>query len=37
GKTYSCKISADGKNKINVRGFVGFSLLGRTETWTRVE
>jgi uncharacterized protein (DUF2147 family) len=37
GKTYSCKISADAKNKINVRGFVGFSLLGRTETWTRVE
>jgi len=37
GKTYSCKISADGKNKINVRGFVGFSLLGRTETWSRVE
>lgn len=37
GKTYSCKISTDGKNKINVRGFVGFSLLGRTETWTRVE
>jgi uncharacterized protein (DUF2147 family) len=37
GKTYSCKISAEGKDKINVRGFVGFSLLGRTETWTRVE
>lgn len=37
GKTYSCKISAEGKNKINVRGFVGFSLLGRTEIWTRVE
>jgi uncharacterized protein (DUF2147 family) len=36
GKTYSCKISAEGKDKINVRGFVGFSLLGRTETWTRV-
>lgn len=37
GKTYSCKISAEGKDKINVRGFVGFSLLGRTETWTRLE
>jgi uncharacterized protein (DUF2147 family) len=36
GKTYSCKISSEGKDKINVRGFVGFSLLGRTETWTRV-
>lgn len=37
GKTYSCKINAEGKDKINVRGFIGFSLLGRTETWTRVE
>jgi uncharacterized protein (DUF2147 family) len=36
GKTYSCKISAAGKDKINVRGFVGFSMLGRTEIWTRV-
>jgi len=36
GKTYSCKITAEGKNKINVRGFVGFSMLGRTETWTRI-
>lgn len=36
GKTYSCKISAAGKDKINVRGFVGFSMLGRTEIWPRV-
>jgi uncharacterized protein (DUF2147 family) len=36
GKTYSCKISAEGMDKINVRGFVGFSMLGRTEIWTRV-
>lgn len=37
GKTYSCKITASGKDKISVRGFVGISLLGRTETWTRVK
>jgi uncharacterized protein (DUF2147 family) len=37
GKTYSCKISLQGPNKINVRGFVGFSMLGRTESWTRVK
>lgn len=37
GKTYSCKISAQGSDKINVRGFVGFSMLGRTESWTRVK
>jgi uncharacterized protein (DUF2147 family) len=37
GKTYSCKITSQGPNKINVRGFVGFSILGRTESWTRVK
>ena len=34
GKTYSCKMSLDG-DKLNVRGYVGFSLLGRTAVWTR--
>jgi len=36
GKTYSCKMTLSGNNKLNVRGFVGVSLLGRTDTWTRV-
>lgn len=36
GKTYSCKISMVDNNQIYVRGFVGISLLGRTETWSRV-
>ncbi len=36
GKTYSCKMELidDGK-KLKVRGFLGFSLLGRTQTWER--
>jgi uncharacterized protein (DUF2147 family) len=34
GKTYSCKMSLDG-DKLKVRGYVGFSLLGRTAVWTR--
>lgn len=36
GKTYSCKLILieDGK-RLNVRGFIGFSLLGRTQTWER--
>lgn len=36
GKTYSCKIELieDGK-KLKVRGFIGFSLLGRTQIWDR--
>ncbi len=36
GKTYRCKmhVSDDG-SKLDVRGFVGFSLLGRTQVWER--
>lgn len=36
GKTYSCKLTLVTRNQLAVRGFVGFSLLGRTTTWTRV-
>lgn len=35
GKTYSCKLSLKNKNELNVRGYVGVSLFGRTEVWTR--
>ncbi len=36
GKTYKCKmsLSEDGK-QLNVRGFIGVSLMGRTEVWDR--
>ena len=37
GKTYDCKITRDEKGNINVRGFIGISLLGRTETWERLK
>ncbi len=36
GKTYSCKMTLTG-NKLKIRGFVGISLLGRSEVWTRVK
>ena len=36
GKEYKCKIELVDANTLNVRGFVGFSLLGRTQTWYRV-
>lgn len=36
GKTYSCKMELDGKDKLKVRGYLGFSLLGRTQTWYKV-
>ena len=35
GKTYSCYISFDNENTLKVRGFIGFSLLGRTQKWIR--
>jgi uncharacterized protein (DUF2147 family) len=37
GSVYKCRItvSADG-GRLIVRGFIGVSLLGRTQTWTRV-
>ena len=35
GKTYSCYISFDNENTLKVRGYIGFSLLGRTQKWIR--
>lgn len=35
GKTYKCTIKREGDN-LNVRGYLGFSLLGRTQTWHKV-
>ena len=35
GKTYSCKMTLVSDKKLEVRGYVGFSLLGRTVEWTR--
>ena len=35
GKTYSCMIRLKGENEIDIRGYVGISLFGRSETWTR--
>ncbi len=36
GKEYKGKIWAIGNDKLGMRGFIGFSLFGRTETWTRL-
>jgi len=36
GKVYSCKLwLKDGK--LQVRGYLGFSLIGRSQTWLRVK
>jgi uncharacterized protein (DUF2147 family) len=34
GKTYSGSMSSDG-NHLDLRGYVGIKLFGRSETWTR--
>ncbi len=35
GKTYNCYMYLKAKNTLKVRGYVGISLFGRTETWAR--
>jgi uncharacterized protein (DUF2147 family) len=35
GKTYSSYMYLKDKNTLKVRGYVGISLFGRTESWTR--
>lgn len=37
GKTYSCNISLKSTDVMNVRGYIGISLLGRSETFKRVK
>jgi len=40
GKTYSCYMEFPDKNnkdRLKIRGYIGFSLLGRTVYWTRVK
>lgn len=38
GKTYKCKVWLEDKGKkLNVRGFIGVSVLGRTQVWLREE
>lgn len=35
GKTYKCTITRNG-DQLNVRGYIGLSLIGRTQTWQKV-
>jgi uncharacterized protein (DUF2147 family) len=35
GKTYSGKMTLASPNQLDLRGFIGISLLGRTTSWTR--
>lgn len=37
GKIYKCTLVLEGNDKLKVRGYIGFSLLGRTQYWYRVK
>ncbi len=37
GKLYKCSISLENKDKLKVRGYIGFSLIGRTQYWYRAK
>lgn len=37
GKTYSSKVTMVSHDQLDLRGFIGVSLLGRTEKWTRAK
>jgi uncharacterized protein (DUF2147 family) len=36
GKEYSCKAEMKKNNVLEVRGYIGVSVFGRTDTWTRM-
>jgi glucan biosynthesis protein C len=35
GRTYRCTMSMSGEDRLMVRGYLGFHVLGRTTTWVR--
>jgi len=37
GKKYSCNMKLRDNNTLEIRGYIGISLIGRTEVWTRVQ
>ncbi|HCE54755.1 MAG: DUF2147 domain-containing protein [Lutibacter sp.] len=36
GSEYKCYITLENPNKLKVRGYLGFALLGRTQYWYRI-
>ena len=37
GKEYKCYITLDGADKLKLRGYIGISIVGRTQYWSRVK
>jgi uncharacterized protein (DUF2147 family) len=36
GKTYSCNITRTANGDLNIRGYIGISIIGRSEVWKKV-
>ncbi|MBF9238817.1 DUF2147 domain-containing protein [Hymenobacter sp. BT683] len=37
GKSYSCYMKMENANTMEVKGYIGFSLIGKSQVWTRVK
>lgn len=37
GKEYKCNMTLKDKTTLNVRGYIGFSMIGRTDVWTKTK
>ena len=37
GKVYKCYIALEAQDKLKVRGYIGLSILGRTQYWYRIK
>jgi uncharacterized protein (DUF2147 family) len=37
GKEYKCVMTLQDADHLDVRGFIGISMIGRTDKWTRVK
>jgi uncharacterized protein (DUF2147 family) len=35
GNTYKCRMTLDDKGQLQIRGYIGFSWIGRTTVWVR--
>jgi uncharacterized protein (DUF2147 family) len=35
GRVYRCRLKVDADGRLEVRGYIGFALLGRTQYWRR--
>jgi uncharacterized protein (DUF2147 family) len=37
GKLYKCIVNLESRDRLKVRGYIGISLIGRTQVWERIK